>query len=87
MMSDFSCRGNFQIQRSEGIAGKCEGLQAHLSTCASPKVLEVVNRFPKIVVLEELPRLSMWPSQFVESQAAEENIALYFFAKDLDRYV
>lgn len=65
----------------------CAGIQAHLSTCASPKVLEVVNKFPHKVPLHEVPRLSTWPSQFNGSGAKEDNIALYFFAKDLERQV
>jgi hypothetical protein len=28
----------------------------------------------------------MWPTQPPESEAKEENIALYFFAKDLERF-
>lgn len=84
---DDSCRGKFLIHSSEGIANTYDGIQAHLSTCASLKVLEVVDRLPEIIVLDELPRLRMWPSQFMESQATEENIALYFFAKDPHRFV
>ncbi|KAK7251863.1 hypothetical protein RIF29_35439 [Crotalaria pallida] len=41
---------------------------------------------PEIVILEELPRLRVWPSQFIESQATEEDIDLFFFAKDQFSY-
>ncbi|XP_027348503.1 uncharacterized protein LOC113860076 [Abrus precatorius] len=76
-------QGKFQIHRVEGIACTCVEIQAHLSIYASQKVVQVVDRLPDIIVLEELPRRKMWPSQFMESQATEENIALYFFANDL----
>lgn len=62
------------------------GIQAHLSTCASPKVLEVVHMLPPKIILEEVPRLSTWPAQFMENYATEDNIALYFFAADLESY-
>lgn len=59
--------------------------QAHLSTCASPKVLEVVNQFPEKIMVDEVPRLSTWPRQFHDNGTKEDNIALYFFAKDIER--
>lgn len=61
------------------------GIQAHLSSCASPKVLDVVNRFLPEISLQEVSRLSSWPSQFHQGGAKENNIALYFFAKDIER--
>ncbi|RDX80335.1 Tyrosine-protein kinase BAZ1B, partial [Mucuna pruriens] len=73
------------IHRGESIASTCVGIQAHVSTYASKEVLALVDRLPDIIVLEELPRLRMWPSQFMESRDTEENIALYFFAEDLHR--
>ncbi|KAF7809983.1 uncharacterized protein G2W53_036726 [Senna tora] len=83
---DYIWLGQFLILSSERLANYCDGVQAHISDCASPKVLELVDKFPKMIKLDELPRLGMWPSQFVESQATEENIALYFFAEDLESY-
>ncbi|KAJ1378832.1 hypothetical protein SESBI_47432 [Sesbania bispinosa] len=85
-MSNYAWQGKFQIHNIEGITNTCDGIQAHLSTHASRKVLEVVDKFPKIIKLDELPRLRIWPSQFMGNQATEENIALYFFAKDADSY-
>ncbi|MBA0718566.1 hypothetical protein Golax_006309 [Gossypium laxum] len=79
-------QGKFEIQRSGGLPFTCDGLQAHLSTYASHKVLEVVQKLPLKLSLEEAPRLSMWPTQFMKSHATEDNIALYFFAKELDSY-
>lgn len=61
-------------------------MQAHVSTYASHKVLEVVQKLPQKLLLEEAPRLSMWPTQFMKSHATEDNIALYFFAEDVDRF-
>ncbi|KAL7003832.1 hypothetical protein U1Q18_004975, partial [Sarracenia purpurea var. burkii] len=83
---EYIWQGGFEVQRS----GKCsdlhDGIQAHLSTCASRKVLEAVNKFPSKVLLDEVPRLSTWPLQFQEIGVREDNIALYFFAKDLESY-
>ncbi|QHO42266.1 uncharacterized protein DS421_5g152660 [Arachis hypogaea] len=70
---DHSWQGKFLIQGIGEIATICDGIQAHLSTCASPKM----------IILDELPRLTMWPSQFTEGQPTEENIALYFLQKIL----
>ncbi|KAM1029899.1 hypothetical protein FF1_042264 [Malus domestica] len=83
---EYVWQGSFEVQRGGNFLDLCGGVQAHLSTCASPKVLEVVNKFPHKIPLNEVPRLSVWPSQFHQSGAKEDNIALYFFAKDLDSY-
>ncbi|XP_077244950.1 ASI1-immunoprecipitated protein 2-like isoform X2 [Tasmannia lanceolata] len=83
---DYIWQGGFEVQRSGKVPDLFDGIQAHLSTCASPKVLEVVNKFPYKVQLEKVPRLSSWPFQFQESCAKEDSIALYFFAKDLQSY-
>ncbi|KAK4262459.1 hypothetical protein QN277_028016 [Acacia crassicarpa] len=83
---DYICIGTFQLYSSEGLESSCDGIQAHLSTFASPKVLEAVDKLPEIIMLEQLPRLRTWPSQFVECQAVEDHVALYFFATDLDSY-
>uniref|UniRef100_A0A2N9EKN5 PHD-type domain-containing protein n=1 Tax=Fagus sylvatica TaxID=28930 RepID=A0A2N9EKN5_FAGSY len=79
-------QGEFEMQRSEQLPSSCYGMQAHLSTYASPKVLEVVLKLPQKIILEEVPRLSVWPTQFSENHATEDNIALYYFAKDLESY-
>ncbi|KAK7401507.1 hypothetical protein VNO78_13042 [Psophocarpus tetragonolobus] len=78
--------GKFQMQNSEGIIRTFDGIQAHISTCASTKVFEVTSRLPKIIMLEELPRLKIWPNQLVGRQIIEQNIALYFFAHDSNSY-
>ncbi|XP_059625095.1 protein PARALOG OF AIPP2-like isoform X2 [Cornus florida] len=50
------------------------------------QVLEVVNKFPHKVLLNEVPRMSIWPIQFQERGVKEDNIGLYFFAKDMESY-
>lgn len=80
-----ACRGGFEVQKSGKRPELHDGIQAHLSTFASPKVPEVVKTFPSKILLNEVPRLSTWPLQFQESGVKEDNIALYFFAKDLER--
>ncbi|XVF13616.1 hypothetical protein REPUB_Repub08aG0222900 [Reevesia pubescens] len=83
---DYIWRGKLEIQRSGGLPFTCDGMQAHLSTYASHKVLEVAQKLPRKLSLDEVPQLSMWPTQFMKNHATEDNIALYFFAKDLDSY-
>ncbi|XVF56624.1 hypothetical protein PTKIN_Ptkin06aG0134900 [Pterospermum kingtungense] len=83
---EYIWQGAFDVHKSGKPPEFCDGIQAHLSTLASPKVLEVVNTFPRKVSLYEVPRLSTWPTQFHESGPKEDNIALYFFAKDLESY-
>ncbi|RZC30856.1 hypothetical protein D0Y65_002076 [Glycine soja] len=82
-------QGKFQIHNIEGIARTWDAIQAHLSNRASAEVLEVANtnRLSEIIILEELPRLRTWPSQFMRSQVTEDNIAQYFFAHDSDSYI
>ncbi|KAK9994121.1 hypothetical protein SO802_023824 [Lithocarpus litseifolius] len=83
---EYIWQGGFEVHKGGKLLDLCGGIQAHLSTCASPKVLEVVNKFPHKVPLHEVPRTSTWPSQFYENGAKEDNIALYFFAKDVESY-
>lgn len=79
------CRGSFEISRSGQTFELWDGIQAHLSTCASPKVVEAVNKFKNKIALYEVSRASTWPVQFQENGVREDNIALFFFAKDLQR--
>ncbi|XP_058104273.1 uncharacterized protein LOC131248183 isoform X3 [Magnolia sinica] len=83
---DYIWQGGIEVQRSGRIPDFCDGIQAHLSTCASLKVFEVVKKFPCKLQLEEVHRLSSWPIQFQHDCATEDNIALYLFAKDMDSY-
>ncbi|XP_057456823.1 uncharacterized protein LOC130747802 isoform X3 [Lotus japonicus] len=80
-------QGVFEVHRSGKPPDLYTGIQAHLSSCASPKVLDVVNKFLPEVSLHEVSRLSTWPSQFHQGGGSkEDNIALYFFAKDIESY-
>ncbi|KAI3471318.1 hypothetical protein Pfo_027981 [Paulownia fortunei] len=83
---EYIWQGSFEIGRSGNTFDSWDGIQAHLSTCASPKVIEAVTKFKSRIVLYEVPRLSTWPIQFQEHGVKEDNIALFFFAKDLDSY-
>ncbi|GKU95745.1 hypothetical protein SLEP1_g9068 [Rubroshorea leprosula] len=83
---DHLWQGRFEISRSSKHPINCDGIQAHLSCLASQKVLEVVKKLPQKLLVAEVPRLSIWPAQFMRSQASEDNIALYFFPKDLASY-
>ena len=82
----FVCRGVFEVQSNRKRPELHDGIQAHLSTCASPRVLEVAKKFPSKILLNEVPRSSTWPLQFQKIGVGEDKIALYFFAKDLERY-
>ncbi|KAH1267298.1 hypothetical protein GmHk_01G002557 [Glycine max] len=82
-------QGKFQIHNIEGIARTWDAIQAHLSNRASAEVLEVANtnRLSEIIILEELPRLRTWPSQFMRSQVTEDNIAHYIYYEQLVNYM
>ncbi|XP_045833428.1 uncharacterized protein LOC123924542 isoform X2 [Trifolium pratense] len=79
-------QGVFEVSRSGKSPNLYTGIQAHLSSCASPKVLDVVNKILPEISLHEVSRLSTWPSHFRQCGAKEDNIALYFFAKDIESY-
>ncbi|XP_073272372.1 ASI1-immunoprecipitated protein 2-like isoform X1 [Primulina huaijiensis] len=83
---EYIWQGNFDICRSGKIFVSWDGIQAHLSISSSPQVLDVVKKFKNRIVLYEVPRLSTWPIQFQERGVVEDNIALFFFAKDLESY-
>ncbi|TKY71134.1 Bromodomain adjacent to zinc finger domain protein 1A [Spatholobus suberectus] len=83
---EYIWQGVFEVHRNGKPPDLYSGLQAHLSSCASPQVLGVVNKFLPKIPLNEVSRLSMWPSQFHHGGASEDNIALYFFARDVESY-
>ncbi|XVF42866.1 hypothetical protein PTKIN_Ptkin01aG0400300 [Pterospermum kingtungense] len=83
---EYIWQGAFEVNKSRKPPEFFGGIQAHLSTLASPKVLEVVSSFPHKVSLNEVPRVTTWPIQFHDNNPKEDNIALYFFAKDLESY-
>ncbi|RDY10635.1 hypothetical protein CR513_04795, partial [Mucuna pruriens] len=82
---EYIWQGVFEVHRNGKPPDLYNGLQAHLSSCASPNVLEAVNKFLPKVPLNEVSRLSTWPSQFHLGGVSEDNIALYFFARDIER--
>ncbi|CAH8362217.1 unnamed protein product [Eruca vesicaria subsp. sativa] len=79
-------QGNLEVRKARDQSAMHSGIQAHLSTLASPKVAEVVNKFPEKFSLSEVPRLSTWPAQFQDIGTKEDHIALFFFAKDVESY-
>ncbi|XP_020248455.1 uncharacterized protein LOC109825918 isoform X2 [Asparagus officinalis] len=79
-------QGGFEVLRSGRVFKSYEGVQAHLSTYASPKVLEKAIKFPGKVHLEEITYLSSWLCQYQGHSLGEHNIALFFFAKDMESY-
>ncbi|XP_038900804.1 uncharacterized protein LOC120087877 isoform X2 [Benincasa hispida] len=83
---EYIWQGGFELHRCGKLPDFCDGIQAHLSTCASPKVIEVASRLPHKISLKEVPRSSTWPSQFHDCGVKEDNIALYFFARDIHSY-
>uniref|UniRef100_A0A1J3EGG5 Lysine-specific demethylase 5B n=1 Tax=Noccaea caerulescens TaxID=107243 RepID=A0A1J3EGG5_NOCCA len=79
-------QGDLEVRKTRNQSAMHSGMQAHLSTLASPKVAEVVNKFPEKFSLIEVPRLSTWPAQFQDIGTKEDHIALFFFAKDVESY-
>ncbi|GMH09218.1 hypothetical protein Nepgr_011058 [Nepenthes gracilis] len=80
-------KGVFKLEKGGKLPSYCDGIHAHLSTSASSKVLQVVHKFPHEILLKEVPRLDTWPVQFQKTGAMEDDIALYFFAEDLQSYI
>ncbi|CAK8573417.1 unnamed protein product [Lathyrus sativus] len=52
---------------------------AHLSSLASPKVLEEADLFPEVLSADLLPRSVVWPNSFKKEGPTDKSIALYFF--------
>jgi len=83
---NFLWQGGFEVRNKANSFNYFDGIQAHASTCAASKVLDAVKKFSSKLQLEEVPRCSSWPLQFQYSHPSDENIALYFFAKDHESY-
>ncbi|CAN4089362.1 unnamed protein product [Withania somnifera] len=83
---EYIWQGAFEVQKTGRTLDLCDGIQAHLSSCASPNVVNAVKKFPQKVLFNEVSRLSTWPIQFQEYGVKEDNIALFFFAKDVGSY-
>ncbi|KAL0904932.1 hypothetical protein M5K25_027096 [Dendrobium thyrsiflorum] len=74
-------QGSFNVIGTGNHSKMFFGIQAHLSTCASPRVYKLATKVPGNVQLEEVSHISSWPLQL-----QDENIALFFFAKDAESY-
>lgn len=83
---NFLWQGGFEVRNKAKSFNYFDGIQAHASTRAVSKVLDAVKKFSPKLHLEEVPRCSSWPLQFQYSHPSDENIALYFFAKDHESY-
>ncbi|KAG8093309.1 hypothetical protein GUJ93_ZPchr0012g19883 [Zizania palustris] len=83
---DYIWQGDIELWRTGRSPALCEGLQAHLSCFASPKVLEVAKKLPSKVHLEELARQNLWPPQFHENGPTNDSIGIFFFARDNQSY-
>ncbi|OEL21649.1 hypothetical protein BAE44_0017334 [Dichanthelium oligosanthes] len=79
-------QGSFEVSRHGNSPEMFDGFQAYLSTCASSKAHEVGEQLPDKIQLAEVPRHSSWPLQFKDVNPTEDDIALFFFAKDVDSY-
>ncbi|XP_062205871.1 protein PARALOG OF AIPP2-like [Phragmites australis] len=79
-------QGSFEVSRHGNSTKMFDGIQAYLSTCASSKAREVGKQLPHKILLAEVTRHSSWPLQFKEVNPTEDNIALFFFAKDVESY-
>ncbi|RZC08818.1 hypothetical protein D0Y65_015499 [Glycine soja] len=70
-------RGSLRI--SDPSFGTVIGLLAHVSTLASPKVLEETRFFPDVLCPDLRPRTAVWPKSFMKCGPNMDSIALYFF--------
>lgn len=80
--SQFLWKGTFKVMGS--VCGHCiyDGIQAHPSNTASPKVYQMTKRFSPQLHLEQVDRSDAWPKRFYEVPPTDENIGLYFFPTD-----
>lgn len=69
--------GSFHLRDRD--FGTIEGIMAHLSTLACPKVCDAAKSLPVLLSLELLPKHYMWPKSFEKSGPMDYSIALYFF--------
>lgn len=79
-------QGSFNVLGTGNFAEKFNGIQAHLSSSASNRVFEAAIKVPGCVQLEEVSHINLWSSHFQRVGPQEENIALFFFAKDAESY-
>ncbi|THF99359.1 uncharacterized protein LOC114313045 [Camellia sinensis] len=73
-------RGNFSIYNKD--YGLLDGVVAHLSSKACPKVCEEASLLPALLRSEILPKTDVWPKSFQKSEPCDDHIGLYFFSED-----
>lgn len=83
--SRFLWKGAFKVMGS--VSGHCiyDGIQAHPSNTASPKVYEMTKKFTPQLHLEQVQRCNIWPKRFHKDPPTDDNIGLYFFPTDDER--
>lgn len=83
--SRFLWKGAFEVSGS--VCGHCvyNGIHAHPSNTASPKVYEMAERFSPQLHLEQVQRCNAWPQRFNKEPPTGDNIGLYFFPTDDER--
>lgn len=81
---EFIWQGSLEVLTTGNEPSSFDGIQAHLSASASPRVLEVATMFPQRIQVEEFSWISSWPLQ--GNSPDEHNVALFFFAKDVESY-
>ncbi|CAL5417572.1 unnamed protein product [Camellia sinensis] len=73
-------RGSFSIYNKD--YGLLDGVVAHLSSKACPKVCEEASLLPALLRSEILPKTDVWPKSFQKSEPCDDHIGLYFFSED-----
>ncbi|KAL5080709.1 hypothetical protein RYX36_009130 [Vicia faba] len=79
-------RGSLQVFNKS--FDKIRGLMGHLSTLASPKVLEEASHLPDVLYANLLQRSAVWPESFKKFRTNNLSIGLYFFPENerVERY-
>ncbi|XP_058779039.1 uncharacterized protein LOC131653029 [Vicia villosa] len=79
-------RGSLQVFNKS--FDRISGLMGHLSTLASPKVLEEASHLPDVLYANLLQRSAVWPESFKKFGTNNQSIGLYFFPENerVERY-
>ncbi|KAG0462084.1 hypothetical protein HPP92_020560 [Vanilla planifolia] len=83
---EYIWQGSFNVLGTRSVHEVFHGIQAHISNCASYKVFEVATKLPNNIQLDEISYSSSWKVQCQVTTPQEENIALFFFAKNIESY-
>ncbi|XP_074270044.1 ASI1-immunoprecipitated protein 2-like isoform X2 [Silene latifolia] len=84
--AEYIWKGGFKLEKSARLPNYCSGVQAHVSSCASSKIHEVILKFGPKLEFKEVSRSETWRTYFPRNCPTEEDIALYFFAEDMQSY-